>query len=66
MFRKKHFFCNTHWHSTIKSANKRKAGYHMKLRPLGDRVVLQYKDIEEKTESEIILPDSAKKKSNPM
>lgn len=35
----------------------------MKLRPLGDRVVLQYKDIEEKTESEIILPDSAKKKS---
>ena len=34
----------------------------MKLRPLGDRVVLQYQDVEEKTESGIILPDSAKEK----
>ncbi|MCI5647856.1 MAG: co-chaperone GroES [Fusicatenibacter sp.] len=34
----------------------------MKLKPLGDRVVLQYQDAEEKTESGIILPDSAKEK----
>ncbi|MDY3918412.1 MAG: co-chaperone GroES [Candidatus Limivivens sp.] len=34
----------------------------MKLKPLGDNVVLQYQDVEEKTESGIILPDSAKKK----
>ncbi|MCI6430035.1 MAG: co-chaperone GroES, partial [Lachnospiraceae bacterium] len=32
----------------------------MKLKPLGDKVVLQYQDVEEKTESGIILPDSAK------
>ena len=34
----------------------------MKLRPLGDRVVLQYQEAEEKTQSGIILPDSAKEK----
>ncbi|MGN0355099.1 MAG: co-chaperone GroES [Muricoprocola sp.] len=34
----------------------------MKLKPLGDRVVIQYKKAEEKTESGIILPDSAKEK----
>lgn len=34
----------------------------MKLKPLGDRVVLQYQEAEEKTESGILLPDSAKEK----
>lgn len=34
----------------------------MKLKPLGDRVVLQHKAAEEKTQSGIILPDSAKEK----
>lgn len=34
----------------------------MKLRPLGDKVVLQHKTAEEKTQSGIILPDSAKEK----
>lgn len=34
----------------------------MKLRPLGDRVVLQYQEAEEKTQAGIILPDSAKEK----
>ena len=34
----------------------------MNLRPLGDRVVLQYQEAEEKTQSGIILPDSAKEK----
>lgn len=34
----------------------------MKLRPLGDKVVLQYLKAEEKTQSGIILPDSAKEK----
>lgn len=34
----------------------------MKLKPLGDRVVLQHKVAEEKTQSGIILPDSAKEK----
>ena len=32
----------------------------MKLRPLGDRVVLKYQKAEEKTQTGIILPDSAK------
>jgi chaperonin GroES len=34
----------------------------MKLRPLGDRVVLQELEAEEKTASGIILPDKAKEK----
>lgn len=34
----------------------------MKLRPLGDRVVLKYPEPEEQTKSGIILPDSAKEK----
>lgn len=34
----------------------------MKLRPLGDRVVLKYQEAEEKTQTGIILPDSAKEK----
>ena len=35
---------------------------NMKLKPLGDNVVLQHKAAEEKTQSGIILPDSAKEK----
>ena len=34
----------------------------MKLRPLGDRVILKYQEAEEKTQPGIILPDSAKEK----
>ena len=34
----------------------------MKLKPLGNTVVLQYLKAEEKTKSGIILPDSAKEK----
>lgn len=34
----------------------------MKLRPLGDRVILQQQEAEEKTQGGIILPDSAKEK----
>ena len=34
----------------------------MKLKPLGDRVILKYQEAEEKTQSGIILPDSAKEK----
>jgi chaperonin GroES len=34
----------------------------MQLKPLGDRVVLKKQEAEEKTQSGIILPDSAKEK----
>lgn len=34
----------------------------MKLKPLGNRVVLKYQEAEEKTPFGIILPDSAKEK----
>lgn len=34
----------------------------MKLKPLGDRVILKHQEAEEKTQSGIILPDSAKEK----
>lgn len=36
----------------------------MKLRPLGDRLVIKMLEVEEKTESGIVLPDSAKEKPN--
>jgi chaperonin GroES len=34
----------------------------MQLKPLGDRVILKPQEAEEKTQSGIILPDSAKEK----
>ena len=34
----------------------------MKLKPLGDKVILRYQETEEKTRSGLILPDSAKEK----
>ena len=34
----------------------------MRMKPLGDRVVLKQQEAEEKTKSGIILPDSAKEK----
>ena len=34
----------------------------MKLRPLGDRVILKYREAKEKTQSGIFLPGSAKEK----
>jgi chaperonin GroES len=34
----------------------------MKLKPLGDKVVLRQQEAEEKTQSGIILPDSAQEK----
>jgi chaperonin GroES len=34
----------------------------MQLKPLGDRVILKQQDAEEKTQSGIILPDSAQEK----
>jgi chaperonin GroES len=34
----------------------------MQLKPLGDRVILKYQEAEEKTQSGIILPESAKEK----
>ena len=34
----------------------------MRLKPLGNRVVLKYQEAEEKTKSGIILPDSAKER----
>jgi chaperonin GroES len=34
----------------------------MKLKPLGDRVILKHQEPEEKTQSGIFLPDTAKEK----
>lgn len=34
----------------------------MNMKPLGDRVILKHPEAEEKTQSGIILPDSAKEK----
>lgn len=36
----------------------------MKLRPLGDRLVIKMLEVEEKTKSGIVLPDSAKEEPN--
>ena len=46
------------------SANKKESEVIiMQLKPLGNRVILKEQEAEEKTESGIILPDSAKEKS---
>src|SRR6266516_1016483 len=53
-----------HWHSGLLSANvlsPPKEGF-MKLRPLGDRVVIKPVEREEKTKSGLVLPDTAKEK----
>lgn len=36
----------------------------MRLRPLGDRLVIKMLEVEETTKSGIVLPDSAKEKPN--
>jgi chaperonin GroES len=41
---------------------KKKAGEGLKLQPLGDRVVVEREESEEKTAGGIVLPDSAKDK----
>lgn len=48
-------------HSPVTKFKERYGG-SMKIRPLGDRVVLQKKKAEDKTKSGIILPDGAKEK----
>lgn len=63
MFRKKHIFAKYDGAQQARVLTKERQVIHMKLKPLGDKVVLQYQDVEEKTESGIILPDSAKEKS---
>jgi chaperonin GroES len=42
--------------------NEERRVFIMKLKPLEDRVVLKQQEAEEKTQSGIILPDSAKEK----
>ncbi len=42
--------------------SKKKAGSGVKLQPLGDRVVVEREESEEKTAGGIVLPDSAKDK----
>jgi chaperonin GroES len=44
------------------TATKKKTSSHVKLQPLGDRVVVEREDSEEKTSGGILLPDSAKDK----
>jgi chaperonin GroES len=44
------------------TATKSKAKTNIKLQPLGDRVVLQREESEERTSGGILLPDSAKDK----
>jgi chaperonin GroES len=41
---------------------KKKSGEGVKLQPLGDRVVVEREESEEKTAGGIVLPDSAKDK----
>lgn len=64
MPRERYYFLNYDWHSINDSAIKkeRQVILIMKLRPLGNRVVLQQQEAKEKTQSGIILPDSAKEK----
>ena len=63
MFQQKHFFAEHSGTRLKRVLTQERRVVHMRLKPLGDKVVLQYQDVEEKTESGIILPDSAKEKS---
>ena len=47
--------------TATKSAKKKPAG-NLKIQPLGDRVVVEREQSEEKTAGGIVLPDSAKDK----
>jgi chaperonin GroES len=42
--------------------NLKKRRYYMKLKPLGDKVVVKQTEAEEKTKSGIVLPETAKEK----
>lgn len=44
------------------TATKKKAASSVKLQPLGDRVVVEREESEERTSGGILLPDSAKDK----
>lgn len=44
------------------TATKKKITTNVKLQPLGDRVVVQREESEERTAGGILLPDSAKDK----
>jgi chaperonin GroES len=46
----------------VKEVERHKEAYHMKLVPLGDRVVLKQLIAEETTKSGIVLPGQAKEK----
>lgn len=48
--------------TATKSAPKKKSGTNVKLQPLGDRVVIEREQSEERTAGGILLPDSAQNK----
>ena len=48
--------------ATATKANKKRATDHIKIQPLGDRVVVEREESEEKTAGGIVLPDTAKDK----
>src|SRR3954471_22742841 len=48
--------------TATKSAPKKKSSSSVKLQPLGDRVVVEREESEERTAGGILLPDTAKNK----
>ena len=48
--------------TATKSASKKKSGSSIRLQPLGDRVVIEREQSEEKSAGGILLPDSAQNK----
>jgi chaperonin GroES len=46
----------------MSTATKKKASAKIRLQPLGDRVVVEREELEERTAGGIVLPDSAKNK----
>jgi len=48
--------------STATKSKKKPAGGSVKIQPLGDRVVVEREESEERTAGGIVLPDSAKDK----
>jgi chaperonin GroES len=70
--RPKFIECEAVWHSARSSAKSRNIGItrpewrftRMKLKPLGDRLIVKAVEEEERTASGIVLPDTAKEKPN--
>jgi chaperonin GroES len=51
-----------HWAGAVGTLSSKRRFFNMKLKPLGDRLIVRAIEEEEKTASGLVLPDTAKEK----